>query len=141
MVLIFFIQSKKSRRRTASEKGKNVQYNKNKISSDFLTSFVTYTCKCFIHHTIIILFLLSEFLVIAFASTAWRRSSRAGTRCERAKQTTGKYTISKKYHKRQFHEVTAQRGPSREEGGGYQFHFLYPGHSLHTPTIPMPPAS
>ena len=66
----FFIQSKKSRRRTASEKGKNVQYNKNKISSDFLTSFVTYTCKCFIHHTIIILFLLSEFLAIAFASTA-----------------------------------------------------------------------
>ena len=64
MVLIFFIQSKKSRRRTASEKGKNVQYNKNKISSDFLTSFVTYTCKCFIHHTIIILFLLSEFLAI-----------------------------------------------------------------------------
>lgn len=42
---------------------------KNKISSDFLTSFVTYTCKCFIHHTMIILFLLSEFLAIAFAST------------------------------------------------------------------------
>ena len=31
------------------------------MSSDFITSFVTYTCKCFIHHTIIILFLLSEF--------------------------------------------------------------------------------
>ena len=43
---------------------------KNKISSDFLTSLkVTYTCKCFIHHIIIILFLLSEFLTIAFAST------------------------------------------------------------------------
>ena len=116
IVLIFFIQSKKSRRRTASEKGKNVQYDKKQnfftLSHKFKSDL--YQCKCFIHHTIIILFLLSEFLAIAFASTAWRRSSRAGTRCERAKQTTGKYTIPKKYHKRQFHDVKAQRVPFRE---------------------------
>lgn len=139
MYLFFLSRAKRAEEEQQVKKVKMFSMTKNKISSDFLTSFVTYTCKCFINHTIIILFLLSEFLTIAFASTAWRRSSRARTRCERAKQTTGKYSIPKKYLKRQFHDVKAQRGSSKEEGWGYQFHFLCPAHSLHIPTIPMPP--
>ena len=126
MYLFFLSRAKRAEEEQQVKKVKMFSMTKDKIFSDFLTGFVTYTCKYIIHHTIMVLFLLSEFLAIAFASTAWRRSSRAGARCERAKQTTGKYTIPKKYHKRQFHDVTAQRVPSIEEGWGYQFHFLCP---------------
>lgn len=70
MVLIFLSRAKRAEEEQQVKKVTMFSTTKNKISSDFLTSFVTYTCKCFIHHTIIILFLLSEFLAIAFASTA-----------------------------------------------------------------------
>ena len=67
----FLSRAKRAEEEQQVKKVKMFSITKNKISSDFLTSFVTYTCKCFIHHTIIIiLFLLSKFLTIAFASTA-----------------------------------------------------------------------
>ena len=71
IVLIFFLsRAKRAEEEQQVKKVKMFSMTKNKISSDFLTSFVTYVCKCFIHHTIIIFFLLSKFLAIAFASTA-----------------------------------------------------------------------
>lgn len=74
IIIIILILLSRAKRAEEEQQVKKVKMfsmtKKTKISSDFLTSFVTYTCKCFIHHTIITLFLLSEFLAIAFASTA-----------------------------------------------------------------------